>query len=163
MHRRFDPLLLLLACLAALAAALVAQYGFGLEPCHLCTLQRIPYAFAILFALAALAEGGNARQRALLLGLVALATGTDAALAFFHVGVEQHWWESACAGGESLSSSAGGLLAKLKQGKPAPACDSVPFALFGVSLAGLNLILSLVLTAYAAQATRRAWSGTRTR
>ena len=86
--------------------------------------------------------------------LAALAFATNAGFAFFHVGVEAHWWESACAGGESLAKSAGGLLAKLKAGKPEPACDSVPFALFGVSIAGMNLIGSLVLAAFAG--TRRA-------
>lgn len=158
MRQRTAPIILLLASLAALGAALVAQYGFGLEPCHLCTLQRMPYAFAALVAMAAAAEGRDARQRGWLLGLCALAFSSDAAIAFFHVGVEQHWWESACSGGESLSSSAGGLLAKLKQGKAEPACDSVPFALFGISLAGLNLILSLLLTAGAALAARQALS-----
>jgi disulfide bond formation protein DsbB len=159
MRQRRDPLLLLLASLAALGAALVAQYGFGLEPCHLCILQRMPYAFAVLVALAALAERRDANQRAFLLGVVALAFGVDAVIAFFHIGVEQHWWEAACSGGENLANSAGGLLAKLKQGKAEPACDSVPFALFGISLAGLNLILSLILTVYAVLATRRTWSG----
>jgi disulfide bond formation protein DsbB len=155
MTARLPPIVLLLASIAALAAALVAQFGFGLEPCHLCTLQRIPYAFAILVALAAGLEGDR-RQRALLLGVCALIFATNLGLAFFHIGVERHWWESACAGGEGLSQSAGGLLAKLKAGKAAPACDSVPFRLFGISLAGLNLILSLVLTVYAAWAARRA-------
>lgn len=159
MRQRLAPLLLLFASLAALGAALVAQYGFGLEPCHLCVLQRMPYAFAALVALAALAERRDTSQRAFLLGVVAVALGVDAGIAFFHIGVEQHWWESACSGGENLANSAGGLLAKLRQGKAAPACDSVPFALFGISLAGLNLILSLVLTVYATLATRRTWSG----
>src|SRR5262245_50727050 len=137
MTGRLPPALLLLASIGAIAAVLIAQFGFGLEPCHLCTLQRIPYAFGILVALAALGESRDDRLRAVLLGVCALIFATGIGLAFFHIGVEQHWWESSCAGGESLSKSAGGLLAKLKAGKPPPACDSVPFEIFGISLAGL--------------------------
>lgn len=157
MTGRLPPALLLLASIGALAAVLIAQFGFGLAPCHLCTLQRIPYAFAILVALAALGERRDGRQRAVLLGLCALIFATNLGLAVFHIGVEQHWWESACAGAQKLSTNAGGLLAKLKAGKPEAACDSVPFEIFGISLAGLNLLLSLVLTVYAALAARRAF------
>ena len=157
MTGRLPPLLLLFASIAALGAALIAQFGFEMEPCHLCTLQRLPHAFAILVALAALLEARDGRQRGVLLAILALIAASGAGLAFFHVGVEQHWWESACAEAEKLSSNAGGLLARLKAGKPAAACDSVPFELFGLSLAGLNLLLSLALTAYAALAARRAF------
>jgi len=157
MGGREASLLLALVAAAALGAALVAQFGFGLEPCHLCTIQRMPYAFAFLFALGAAVERGESRQRAFLLGLAASCFAANAGFAFFHVGVEQHWWESACSGGESLSNSAGGLLAKLAQGKAAPQCDSVPFELFGVSIAGMNVIGSAILAVLATRAARRTW------
>lgn len=161
MDGRLSPILLLLASAAALGAALIAQFGFGLEPCHLCTIQRMPYIFAFLVALAGSFEARDRRLRAWLLTVAALTFATNAGIAFFHIGVEAHWWESSCAGGESLSTTAGGLLAKLKAGKPAPACDSIPFALFGVSMAGMNLILSLALTLFAAAAARLTFKGAR--
>jgi len=148
-YARLYPLLLAAASAAVLGAALVAQFGFGFEPCHLCILQRIPYGFAAVFAMLAALETDR-RLRALLLGACALAFFTDAGLAFYHVGVEKHWWESACSGSESLAKSASGLLAKLAQGKAAPACDSVPFALFGFSMAFMNLIAALALAQLAA-------------
>jgi len=156
MSGRAPALLLLAAAAGALGAALIAQFGFGLEPCHLCTLQRIPYAFAAIVAALAAIEADH-RGRAMLLGLCGATFATGAGLAVFHVGVEAHWWESACSGGEKLADSASGLLAKLSAGKAAPQCDSVPFALFGVSIAGMNLIASLILALVSAQATRRAW------
>lgn len=151
---RFDLMAIFTACAVALGAALIAQYGFGLEPCHLCTLQRMPYAFAALVTALTAYDG---RMRAMLLGLCAAIFVTGAGLAFFHVGVEAHWWESACSGAEKLADSASGLLAKLAAGKAAPQCDSVPFELFGVSIAGMNVIASLILAAFAAWAARRAW------
>ena len=40
--------ILILGALLPLAAALVAQFGFGLHPCHFCLLQRYPYLVALL-------------------------------------------------------------------------------------------------------------------
>ena len=154
---RTAAILLVLAPLGALGAALIAQFGFGLEPCHLCTLQRLPFAFAAFVAILASVEGRDERLRAMLLAVVALTYATNAGIAFYHSGVEWHWWESACSGAQVLSGNAGGLLAKLKQGPEAPACDMVPFALFGVlSFAGMNLIFSPVLAAFAAWFAREA-------
>ena len=151
---RFDVWAILAACVVALGAALVAQFGFGLAPCHLCTLQRLPYAFA---AFTMLMAGPEPRVRALMLSLAAVIFLVGTGLAFFHVGVERHWWESACSGGDTLAGSAGGLLAKLAQGGAAPACDSVPFDVFGVSIAGMNLIVSPILALFAANAAWRGW------
>jgi len=155
---RRPSLLLILVSAASLAGALTAQFGFGMQPCHLCLLQRIPYGCAIVLAAIAAADGGDLRLRALLLGVCAAVFATNAGIAFYHVGVEQHWWESSCAGGAArLATDAGGLLAKLKQGPAAPACDMIPFSIFGLSFAGMNLIASLVLACFAAWSARRAW------
>jgi disulfide bond formation protein DsbB len=155
---RFAPLLLLLAPIGALAGALVAQFGFGMEPCHLCTLQRLPFAAAIIFAVLALIERRDRHWRGFLLGFVALIFAVNGGIAFFHVGVEAHWWESACAEAQPLSDNASGLLAKLAGGPAPPACDMVPFALFGVlSFAGMNLIASPLCALFAAWAAGRTW------
>jgi len=147
---RLHPLLLTAASFVALGSALFVQYVLGYEPCHLCILQRIPYAFAAVFAALAALEGDDRRLRALLLGLAALAFATDAGIAFYHFGVEKHWWESACSEGASLAKTSAGLLAKLAQGPAPPACDMPTFAPLGFSLAFLNLITALVLTELAA-------------
>ncbi len=155
---RRDPMLVLAACIVALGSVLIAQFGFGLRPCHLCTLQRLPWGAALPFALLALVERVDARFRALLLALCAVAFLVGAGLAFYHVGVEHRWWESSCSGGGGLANSASSLLARLQSGPAAVPCDSVSFALFGLSFAAMNLIASLVLAGFAARAARRAWS-----
>jgi len=159
-ERRFPPLFLAAISAAALAVVLIAQFGFGLQPCHLCTLQRMPYLFAFVVAAMAAADTRDSRNTGFLLALLAAIYATNAGIAFFHVGVERHWWESACAGGDSLAKSATGLLSQLNQGQPAPACDSVPFELFGVSIAGMNLIVSAILAVFSARAARQAWRRT---
>ena len=81
------------AGVAALAVALVAQYGFGLRPCVLCIAQRVPFVLAALLGLAALTPAAARAQRPLVL-LAGLAFLANTALAVYHVGVEDHWWVS---------------------------------------------------------------------
>ena len=75
----------------ALAAALIAEHGFGLRPCILCHWQRYAHVAAAALALVVLLAPG--RLPRLTLGAAALAFIASAAIAGFHVGVEQRWWE----------------------------------------------------------------------
>ncbi|MFO0336596.1 MAG: disulfide bond formation protein B [Pseudomonadota bacterium] len=76
-------------CAALTAYALYQQFVVGLEPCHLCILQRVGIvALGLVFLAAALQNPGatGARVYAVLLGLVALATAGTAAR---HVWIQQ--------------------------------------------------------------------------
>jgi disulfide bond formation protein DsbB len=142
--RRFF-LLIFLACAGALTAALVGERFFGLAPCILCLYERIPYAVAGLIALMMMALPSSAYLRQIALGLVLTAFVIGLALSVFHVGVEQHWWASpACTGGPLESVSVDDLLAAIQ--KPVrPACDDVQWSLFGITLAGYNVLFSAAL------------------
>ena len=138
--------LLLIASGAVLGTALLSQYWGGLAPCELCLVQRWPWAAAIVIALVVLLVGEQVPLLwvALLLGLV---FAISVVLAFYHVGVEQHWF----AGPAACTASEGGAmtLEQMKQqilGTAPVLCDRPAWALFGVSLAGLNLLASLVMT-----------------
>jgi disulfide bond formation protein DsbB len=68
-------------------------------------------------------------------------------MAFYHVGVEQHW----LAGPTACTASEGGAmtLEQMKQqilGTAPVLCDRPAWTLVGVSLAGWNLLASLVMT-----------------
>lgn len=152
------PLLIITGSAALLLGALGFQYWGGLAPCPLCVLQRWPHGAAIVLAGLALALAGRANP-APLLALAALAVAVSAGIAFFHVGVEQAWWPGlgSCAGG-----GMGGSLDEMLAGAStaaAPTCDDVPWDLFGVSLAGFNLIFSAGLALAGAWGARRLWSG----
>lgn len=136
------PAILLGLSAAPLAAALLSQYGFGLHPCELCLWQRVPLVALIALALAAFCLR-PAWQRRVVMVSGALWLG-EAGLAFYHVGVEQHWWQSAS--GCSVAAGASGSLEALRDqilGAPLVACDTPEFVLLGLSMAGWNVIYSL--------------------
>ena len=136
--------LLLLASIGALATAFIAQFMFGLEPCILCKYQRIPYFAVLLFGAIALhIEMADHAGTAKVIGVIFL---LGAALAFYHNGVEQHWWEAAtnCSGGgESLSNFQDfkkQLLTKMPK-----RCDTIDWTLFGLSMTVYNVAASIAL------------------
>src|SRR3954454_1676711 len=96
----------LAASAVVLGAALSSQYWGGLVPCELCVLQRWPWAVAITISIVALfvAYDPSLRWVALVLGFVFL-VGTG--FAFYHLGVEQHWFAgpSACTGSSAAPTT----------------------------------------------------------
>jgi len=137
------------ASLAALCAAWLSQYGFGLAPCHLCLLQRDAYWAAIALSFVAIFLGRRSPWRRWVIGLIGIAFLTGAGIALHHVGVEQGWWEGAasCVGG--ISGLSGADLEAAIMNAPVTRCDEVAFELFGISMAGYNGMLSLALAAFA--------------
>jgi disulfide bond formation protein DsbB len=101
--------------------------------------------------LAALGVGlaGRGRFSGLIAGLCGVVFLTGAGLALYHVGVEQHWWGSiaACGGGASTDMTLEQMRAALAAKPPKP-CDQVDWTLFGVSMAGYNVLASLGLAAF---------------
>lgn len=142
--------LVLAAAVAALVTAFAGQYLFGLEPCILCLYERVPWAAAAGIAVLGLA-GRRRRWRLAALGVCGVVFAAGAALAFYHVGVEAHWWASAagCEGGAVGTFSIDDLSPQALA-QPLKPCDRVDFRLFGLSLAGWNVLLSAVAAAFCA-------------
>lgn len=134
----------LAGAIAVIAAALLFQYVGGLEPCELCLAERWPYYGAIVIA--GLALFTDQRRALSGIGLLALIFLGSAGLAGYHVGVEQHWIEgpTACTGGSSGAKSAEELMKFLQNQQPVR-CDEVQWSLLGLSLAGWNVVTSLLL------------------
>jgi disulfide bond formation protein DsbB len=135
-------LLLAFASGVILLAALALQYMGGLPPCRLCIWQRWPYVALIALGLI----GWRWRARALL-GVATLVLIAGAGLAAYHVGVEQGWWAlpAGCLAGGGAESVE--ELRRMLAEAP-PACDQVGFTFLGLTLAGWNLVASLLLAAY---------------
>ncbi len=141
------------ASIVALGGALASQYFGGLAPCILCLYQRVPYAVVIALGLLAWFVP---RYAGWALALAALAFLTGGGIAVFHVGVEQHWWEGtqSCTGDSSAALSVDALRAQIMNA-PVVKCDEVQWSLFGVSMAGYNVLASAVLAVFALLAAAR--------
>ena len=134
---------------AVLAGALAFEYIGGLYPCVLCMYQRWAYVAAAGFALLAWLLRSNSVLTRLVLGASSLSFIGGAAIAAFHVGVEKRWWEgtSACQGDAlDLSMSLEDITSQLMN-QPIVRCDVVAWDLFGISMAGYNVVISLGLAA----------------
>jgi disulfide bond formation protein DsbB len=98
-------------------------------------------------------------------GLAALALAAGAALALYHVGVEQRWWEgpSTCAGGGDIGAMpTAELLAKIKAA-PLVRCDEVAWSMAGLSMAAWNGVASAALAALFALSARASNGGRQAR
>jgi disulfide bond formation protein DsbB len=147
------PLFVLVASLGALATALTAQYWGGLHPCILCLYQRWPYGVAIALALVALLLGRGARGW--VVGLAGLAFLVGAGIAAFHVGVEQGWWQGTAQCGDSGTPNSIEALRAQILAAPVVRCTDIAWQLGGISMAGFNVIASLILAAITLTGARR--------
>jgi disulfide bond formation protein DsbB len=153
---RFPFLTFLIASAAIVGTALGSQYLGGLSPCELCLIERWPYYIAILVAAFGFAARGYRAPRLFALWLIVLLFAASTCLAAYHVAVEQHWiaGPTACTGGLGQASSPDQLLKMLQERQPVQ-CDVVQWSIFGISLAGLNLIASALLLIYGFLMARR--------
>lgn len=142
----------LAASAVVLGMALSSQYWGGLAPCELCILQRWPWAVAITISIVVLFVGHRRSLPwvALALGLVfVVSTG----FAFYHLGVEQHWFAgpSACTPGAAGPTTLEEMRRQILAAQVVR-CDEVQWSLYGVSLAGWNLLASFLMALICAAA-----------
>lgn len=133
-------------------AVLLGAHGFeiigGLAPCQLCYYQRIPYVMAIILCAAALLGPAMTQAISAVLMINYMA---GAGLGIYHAGVEWHWWAgpATCSAGAGSGGSVEELMAQILAA-PVVRCDEIPWSLFGISLAGYNVLISVGLLALSA-------------
>ena len=147
-------LFFLVAASATLGSALFFQYALGYAPCELCYYQRYPYMLVI--AISAIAFVTRNRHdislkraaRGFLIMIIALLF-LDAAIALFHVGVGQKWWEglSTCTANFDAGPTSAELLDTILNAN-AIRCDEPQWTLLGVSMAGYNFLIALGLAIF---------------
>ena len=130
------------------------QYGLGLKPCPLCLEQRYPYYFAVpLAVLVLMGESVGSSRKVLIAALIAIAAGMlwNAGLGAYHAGVEWKLWAGPrdCSGTIESLGAAGNLLERLES-ISVVRCDEAAWRFLGLSLAGYNMLISLVLAMVAA-------------
>jgi disulfide bond formation protein DsbB len=139
---------------ATLAGAWYFQLVVGLPPCPLCLEERIAYHVIIpLSLLMAIAAACRAPATLLMVGFIVIfvAAVCNVVLGSYHAGVEWHLWAGPadCTGPLSSLTTGGSLLSQL-QSVHVVQCDVAAWRFLGISLAGYNVLISLLLAAIAA-------------
>lgn len=137
------PLLTALASGAMLAAAHAFERIGGLQPCALCLDQRKWHWAVVVVSLVMLLvlrfRPGISRWAAVMIGAVLLGS---AAMGAYHVAVEQHWVIAQCDARIDANQS---LAFDVDAELVVPRCDEIQWQLYGISMAGYNAIISLLL------------------
>jgi disulfide bond formation protein DsbB len=137
--------ILLILVSLILSSAFIIEHKLGHQPCNLCIYERIPYFLSIFLIANIWLTNFYERETLFILSLIFI---ISAGLAFYHFGIEQSYFEeSLVCTAENLSEniSKKELLEKLSQN--IVSCKDVSFRIFGFSLASINTILSIILSA----------------
>ena len=126
-------------------SAYTIEHGMGYKACKLCIYERLPYIASIPLIIYMLFFASYKKEILLIL-VITFCLG--AALSFYHFGIEQGFFtESFACKGSNLAdpSSKEELLKELKK-NTIISCKDVSFKIFGLSLAAINTIFSIILS-----------------
>ncbi|MBL0374700.1 disulfide bond formation protein B [Rhizobium sp. KVB221] len=148
----FASILLLVGMIVVIFSALGFEHLGGYVPCMLCLLQRDPYYVGIPVAVLAVLSslfGLPSKVTRVLLGIAAILMLVGAGLGVYHAGVEWGFWEGPATCSTSVNAvtkNAGSLLDDINT-QHGPSCTDATLRVLGLSFAGWNVIVSLVLAA----------------
>ena len=130
----------LLAILFALYIEHILQY----KACKLCLYQRIPFLVAIFVSFI----GYNYSKNDKILILIIIIFSISFFISGYHYGIENNIFDefSGCVNNSFNITNKAELLKSLNNN--IPSCKEVNFKLFGISLAGINFLLSLLIVIY---------------
>ena len=133
---------IILLCVTSIFYAFFVEYFLGYNPCVLCKYQRAPYILGLIIGLFGFFKPSNKK----IMIYIFLTFLISMSLSGYHVGVEQELYQSVfnCSDNNLGVLEKGKLLESLEVINPD--CRNVNFAVFGVSLATINLILSFVIS-----------------
>ena len=136
--------LILFISIFALGSAYFIEYILGYQACNLCLIERIPYLIAIIIILISFSLNKLEKISLIFLSFIFfLAT----ILSFYHFGIEQGFFKESlvCTSNNGINIlNKKELLKELQEVRIS--CKDVQFALFGISLASINTIISLMLS-----------------
>lgn len=141
-------------------ATIVGAWAFewaGYVPCELCLKERIPYYGGVPLALVVAILAWRGRASLLPAGFIGLVLifGAGAVLAGYHAGVEWKFWPgpATCTGSVAAPANVQDFFNQLKTANVVR-CDAAALRILGLSLAGWDCLVCLVLAGLAAAGSR---------
>ena len=137
--------LILLFSIFALSAAYFVQHILDHKPCNLCLIERLPYIFAIIIIISLGLILKKFEKTIIILLILIFITATI--ISFYHFGIEQGFFKESlvCNLDSSITNlSKEDLIKELQQ--QTVSCKDVSFRIFGLSLATINTIISLIIS-----------------
>ena len=137
--------LILLFSIFALSAAYFVQHILDHKPCNLCLIERLPYIFAIIIIISLGLILKKFEKTIIILLILIFITATI--ISFYHFGIEQDFFKESLVcnlDGNITNLSKEDLIKELQQ--QTVSCKDVSFRIFGLSLATINTIISLILS-----------------
>ena len=127
-----------------LISAFAIEYQLEHKPCSLCIYERIPYFISIFLILKILLNTNYQKITLFILFLIFL---VSSALAFYHFGIEQGFFNESliCAAGNLSENLSKEELLKLLESNPI-SCKDISLKILGFSLASINTIFSIILS-----------------
>ena len=137
-------LFILFYSLLAIFFALYVEHVLGYKPCKLCLYQRVPYIVAIFISFV----GYNYFKNDKILILIVVIFSISVLISGYHYGIENNIFEefSGCTASTLEIIDKSELLKSLNDN--VSSCKDINFKLFGISLAGINFLLSLLIVIY---------------
>ena len=134
---------ILILSILTLCIAYFIEYFLGHQPCNLCLIERIPYFAAIIFISFALFLNKYEKIISIVVGLFFI---FGAIVSIYHVGIEKGIFSESlmCNISNTLDNPTSEEILKELE-KKTISCKEVTFSLFGISLATLNTLISILV------------------
>ena len=135
----------LIFSILSLSIAYFIQYVLGHKPCNLCLIERIPYiASVILISLIFIIN----KFEKIIAIIILLLFIFGSMVSFYHFGIEQGFFsESLVCDLENNTNLSKEQLLKQLESSTTVSCKDVTFRVLGFSLATINTIISIILSA----------------
>ena len=137
-------LLIFLICVISLLSVVYIEFSLNQKPCKLCIYQRIPYIISIFICFLGFAS----QKKIVWLSFLTLIFIFSSVLAGYHVGIENNIFSefSGCTDSNINLIDKTDIIKSLNN--KMPSCKEVNFKIFGLSLATINLFISIFISLY---------------
>ena len=144
-NRKSFYLIILSISFISIISALYIEYILQYEPCKLCIYQRLPYIAAVFTSFIGFFYFRN--DNILIITIIIFTI--SAIISGYHFGIENNLIKeiSSCTNNSLDISNKSKLLDTLNKSMPVN-CKDATFKIFGVSLAAINTILSILIVIF---------------